>query len=78
MTLALLSLIRLVPYIIGFANAWAKGYRWLTIALGFVILVGMFNISKGNFDPSQNALAALFAFLIMMHTLNIKPRSKIK
>ena len=74
--LPVLFVIKLVPYIIAFVNAYQKRYHWLTALCVYLILLAIFNYARQSLDPISQLLAAIFAYLLMMTALNLKTREK--
>ncbi len=75
MSLALiLFIVRLVPYVIALVNAYRKGYRWLTLLTAYLIGLTVFNYSTSALDATHQLLGTVFAYLLMLHSLNINPR----
>jgi hypothetical protein len=75
-TLTVVALLRLVPYLFAAANAWTKGYKWLTIAMVYVSVLAVVNFSYEIPRELSGLLSSIFALLILFHALDIKPKQK--
>lgn len=74
--LTVLFIVRLIPYIIALLNAYKKGYRWLTAASAYLILITVIFYAQASLNVFTQILAVIFAYLFMMHSLNIKSKEK--
>jgi uncharacterized protein YhhL (DUF1145 family) len=74
-TATLVALLRLIPYIFTAINAWTKGYKWLTIAAVFVSVLAVVNYIFELPHEISGLLSSIFALLLMMHALDLKPKT---
>lgn len=76
MLLFVIFVTKLVPYSITLVNAYQKGYRWLAITSMYLIGLSCFNYYNQVLDPRAQVLSTVFAFFLMMHSLNIHARRR--
>lgn len=72
----LVALLRLIPYIFTAVNAWTKGYRWLTVSAVFVSILALVNYLYALPHEVQGLLSSIYALLLMMHALDLKPKGE--
>lgn len=75
-SVALIALIRLIPYAFTAINAWAKGYKWLTITAVYFIALAVFLFFIDVDQNIRSVLASVGAFLLMLHALDLKPKKE--
>jgi hypothetical protein len=73
-SVAVIALLRLIPYAFIVVNAWTKGYKWLTLAGLWFIGVATFNYVAESTADVRAILASVSALLLLMHALDLKPR----
>lgn len=73
-TFTVVALLRLVPYLFAAANAWTKGYKWLTIAMVYVSIFAIANFAFDIPGELSGFLSSIFAVLIAFHALDLKPK----
>lgn len=74
--IALVALLRVVPYALAGLLAWQKGYKRLTAATAYVVCVA---VTTFIFEPSRDvsvALASVFSLLIFWHAADIESRKQ--
>lgn len=76
MLLFILFLTKLLPYAITLVNGYQKGYRWLTIAAVYLIVLSSFNYYNQALDLRTQLLSAIFAYMLMLHSVNIQSRRR--
>lgn len=76
LTLTLVALVRIVPYALAGLNAWFKGYKWLTLAMIWLIAVAIFNFFVTTSAEVRALFSSAGAFLLLMHALDLQPKRK--
>lgn len=74
-TFTLVALLRLIPYLFAAANAWTKGYKWLTLAMVYVSVFAIANFAIDIPRELSGFLSSIFAVLIAFHALDLKPKA---
>lgn len=75
-SIALVALIRLIPYAFTAVNAWTKGYKWLTITAIYFIGLAIVSFFIPISQDVRGILASVGAFLLMLHALDLKNKEK--
>ena len=74
-TVTLVALLRLVPYLLVAIYAWRKGYRWLTLAGIWVAGIAIINFYERMTPEVSGIAASIFALLLLFHALDLKPKT---
>jgi hypothetical protein len=72
--LALITLLRIIPYAIVLYIAIAKGFKWLAMTMIYLfVLLGVTYFLQPN-EVIRGVLGSLFALFLLMHVLDLKNR----
>lgn len=68
------ALLRLIPYLMAVIIAARKGYRWISAAILWVMIIAILNFTFKLDAEIRAGLASVSAILLLIHVLSLGPR----
>lgn len=72
--IALVALLRLIPYGFAILNAISKGYKWLAIYCFYVMGIALFIVAFSPSNDTRAILASISALILLKHALELPNR----
>lgn len=70
----LLTLLRIIPFALTGLLAWQKGYKRLSIAMAYIIVVVLINYIFKPSEQTRAFMGSVTALLLLWHSMDLPSR----